>query len=356
MLRFSKLLSLSKDKTYVNEIYPKPVFTSLVFSKKLKKWSAYIDKYIIFKKRLRNFLKDNYDIIHITDHSNAVYLKDIREYSNSRTLITCHDLIAIRQSKDHFNDSPKISTTGKILQNWIYQSLFFADYYACDSRQTQNDLIHLIPKTKKKSEIINLGTDFIFKRSTKKQLKKSIPFDIFKENFIIHVGNACWYKNRISVFRAFKKAKERFKDLKLVLIGPKPQNSELDDDLCYWFLKNVRDIIVLENISDGELKNLYSYAKVLLFPSVIEGFGWPPLEAAIFGCHVITSKTGAIFDLLGNYAIYIEPNDQKSISKALLNTLSINKRKIPKVDLPTYEMCAKNYCNLYKKIIEKLDL
>ena len=46
-------------------------------------------------------------------------------------------------------------------------------------------------------------------------------------------------------------------------------------------------------------------AEFLIFPSFIEGFGWPPLEAVSNGCPVITTKTGAIHDLLGKHANYV---------------------------------------------------
>ena len=132
----------------------------------------------------------------------------------------------------------------------------------------------------------------------------------------------------------------------MVLIGPKPQNNEIDDNIGPWIQKNDQEIIALENINDDELINLYKNAKVLLFPSLVEGFGWPPLEAAMFGCKVVTSKTGAIFEILGNSAIYIEPNNQESICRALLDALSINEKK-------TIEYYMYHLVDNLKKIIYK---
>ena len=138
--------------------------------------------------------------------------------------------------------------------------------------------------------------------------------------------------------------------MKLVLVGPKPQTDELDDKLALWLRKNHQEIIIFENISDSHLRDLYSYAKALIFPSIIEGFGWPPLEAALCGCTVIAAKTGAIFDLLGNSATYIQPNDQRSINNAIIDVFSTKEREKPKVDLPSEENCRENYYNLYKRL------
>ena len=152
-------------------------------------------KYLLFNTRLRNCLKKPYDLIHIIDQSNAIYLNEIKKYSHILGLVTCHDLIAIRQSKGEFKDAPTVSITGKSLQNTIYQSLFLADYYACDSRLTQKDLNRLIPNSKKKSEIINLGTDLMIIGNTRKIPNNTVKYDISGQNFILHVGNAGWYKN-----------------------------------------------------------------------------------------------------------------------------------------------------------------
>ena len=100
------------------------------------------------------------------------------------------------------------------------------------------------------------------------------------------------------------------------------------------------------------MRNLYSYAKALIFPSIIEGFGWPPLEAAFCGCKVIASKTGAIFELLGDSVTYIQPNDQRSINEAIFDVFSTKEKEKPKVELPSEEDCRVNYYNLYNKLIK----
>lgn len=352
MLKFSEsLYTKFHPKFEIDEIYPKPLISLFLKKGKLRKWASYTDKYLVFRNCIKYQLLKNYDLFHITDQSNTVYAKEIKKKSDAPILVTCHDLIAIRQAKDEFKVAPKTSNTGKFLQSWILNSMKGADYFACDSNQTLKDLNRLIPDSCKRSEIIHLGTDFP-KRDNKDRLKRNSEFDPKKENFIMHVGSAAWYKNRNAVFKAFKLVKKRFKDLKLVLVGPKPQINELDDFKITWLRENINEIIILEKISEVQLRNLYSHAKALLFPSFIEGFGWPPLEAALCNSKVITSKTGAIFDLLGDSATYIQPNDQRSINEAIIDVFSTKEREKPKVDLPSEEDCRVNYYNLYSKLIK----
>ena len=79
--------------------------------------------------------------------------------TQAKKIITCHDLIAIRTAKGEFAQAPKTSKSGRRLQNWISDSLHHADYYACDSRQTLEDLNRVNPLSKEKSSVIHLGTE-----------------------------------------------------------------------------------------------------------------------------------------------------------------------------------------------------
>ena len=170
-----------------------------------------------------------------------------------------------------------------MLQKWIQSSLSLADFYACDSEQTKNDLNRVIPHSKLISKVIHLGTEFNDSSpSNASKQKYEIPFEPDEQPFFLHVGSAAWYKNRKGVFRSFINAKKQTKldDLKLLLVGPKIQNFEIDEEIGTWLQANQEDIVSVPHVSEPLLHNLYLNAKALIFPSHVEGFGWPPLEAA----------------------------------------------------------------------------
>ena len=361
MLRFGDLLT-SKKNNHTNldvvEIHSAPVFRKICPDGKLRKWAAYVDKFLLFPKRLkREFLcrKDPFSLIHIIDHSNAIYLPKLKRMNREKKIITCHDLIAVRTAKGEFAQAPKTSRSGKRLQNWISTSLHHADFYACDSRQTLEDLNRLIPLSKEKSSIIHLGTELNSSTiSEKKDLLKILPFDPYTTNFLLHVGSSAWYKNRKAVLRSFIHAHTRLPslNLKLVLVGPEPQQEELDDDLKNWIKSNPSTIFNLQNLCENILSELYQYAQALVFPSFIEGFGWPPLEAAVRGCPVITTRTGAISDLLGSYANYMETDNPKSIDQGVVNLLVSSESKRDPIILPSNEDCRMQYFDLYKQMMK----
>ena len=276
--------------------------------------------------------------------------------TQTKKIITCHDLIAIRTAKGDFNQAPQISISGKRLQSWILDSLSHADYYACDSRQTLEDLNSLIPCSKEKSSILHLGTEKdLSQKLGREDLSKKLPFIPHNTNFLLHVGSSAWYKNRKAVFRSFVHAHRRLPDhdLKLVLVGPEPKKEELDDHLLNWIKSHKSAIYSLQNLTENSLGELYKYAKALVFPSFVEGFGWPPSEAAIRGCPVITTRTGAIADLLGNHAKYVEAENQASIDQSVQELLRSPAAKRDAINLPSNEDCRKQYFDLYEQMVRK---
>ena len=125
-----------------------------------------------------------------------------------------------------------------------------------------------------------------------------------------------------------------------------------DSNLTNWIKSNPSAIHTLQNLPENTLDSLYKYAKALVFPSFIEGFGWPPLEAAVRGCPVITTRTGAISDLLGSYANYVETENQKAIDQGVVDLLVSSEPKKDPIILPSHEDCRRQYFDLYEQMME----
>jgi glycosyltransferase involved in cell wall biosynthesis len=126
--------------------------------------------------------------------------------------------------------------------------------------------------------------------------------------FLFHIGGNQWYKNRLGVLHIFSCLLKRnpARDLKLVMAG-KPWTQVMCRFVCDNGLE--LNIVRLTEVSNEELRALYSSAIALLFPSLQEGFGWPIVEAQACGCPVFTSNRAPMNDVGGNAAIYIDPED-----------------------------------------------
>jgi len=75
-------------------------------------------------------------------------------------------------------------------------------------------------------------------------------------------------------------------------------------------------------LTDEEITALYRNAVALIFPSIYEGFGIPPLEAMSLGCPVIASDIPVLREVCGEAALYFEPKDAGSLRRAMEHLLS----------------------------------
>ncbi len=74
--------------------------------------------------------------------------------------------------------------------------------------------------------------------------------------------------------------------------------------------------------NDHDLARIYRAAAVLVYPSLFEGFGLPPLEAMAHGCPVVAARAGAIPEITGDAALLFEPTDADALGDALTLVLA----------------------------------
>ncbi|HYK34990.1 glycosyltransferase family 1 protein [Alloacidobacterium sp.] len=308
MLRYADMLQqeLNSQGHEVRIIYPPVVFGRLsFFPGLLQKWIGYIDKYLLAPAYLQKQVRHT-DVIHICDHSNAMYLKCAK---NRPTVITCHDLLAVFAARGIF-PGIRIGFTGRIQQRWIAASLSRAKHIVCVSAKTQDDLESLVPGIRPRTTVIHHHLNWNYSPAdsyavTKAKSEAGLSPE---DEYLLHVGGNQWYKNRLGVMRIFFVLRKhpRFQQTKLIMAG-KPWTVEMRRYCISSGLAG--EIIERAEVSNDELEALYSGTTALLFPSVEEGFGWPVLEAQACGCPVITSSRPPMTEIAGDAALFIDPSD-----------------------------------------------
>ncbi len=105
--------------------------------------------------------------------------------------------------------------------------------------------------------------------------------------------------------RVFDRVRESC-DVSLKMVGPAPGRD---------LRKLVQDLNIDESVEfvlspDADtLADLYRHASLLLFPSLYEGFGWPPLEAMALGCPVVCSDAASLPEVVGDAALTCAADD-----------------------------------------------
>jgi glycosyltransferase involved in cell wall biosynthesis len=79
--------------------------------------------------------------------------------------------------------------------------------------------------------------------------------------------------------------------------------------------------------SDEIIISLYKFADLFVFPSLIEGFGLPPLEAVSLGCPVILSDIPVLREVFGEAGFYFNPHSKEDLAKAILKVISDEKQR-----------------------------
>jgi len=106
-----------------------------------------------------------------------------------------------------------------------------------------------------------------------------------KKPYLLYVGNAFPHKNLKRLIRAFRVVLSSKSSLKLVLVGKIDDFYKSFQVLCKE-LKIEKSVIFAGKISDKDLKWLYQNALIYVFPSFLEGFGLPGLEAMEMVCQL----------------------------------------------------------------------
>ena len=291
----------------------------------LAKWLAYIDKFVLFPLQLRRRMRAAPAVVHICDHSNAMYAKQIRGVP---VVTTCHDLLAVRGALGEQTDCPA-SLTGKLLQRWIVAGLRAAEVVACVSKATLEDARRLVARGdgKPKLELIALGLSYPYRRLRADEARARLArFSALRPEtpFVLHVGSNLRRKNREGVLRIFAQSKEGWNGL-LVFAG-----EPLSDALRSLGRQlGVLDRVVeVPDATSEVLEALYNCATAFLFPSRFEGFGWPIIEAQACGCPVICSDRAPLPEVAGEAGLIHPVADEEGFAAEIIRLTDPEERAL----------------------------
>ena len=141
------------------------------------------------------------------------------------------------------------------------------------------------------------------------------PYDHPFQRFIMYVGQQPDYKNIRRLGAAHQQLLEKYRDLGLILVGKKAADTKANE--AYFQQKNYKNILFTDFIPDSQKDWLLERAEAYVFPSLMEGWGLPPLEAMVAGTPVISSNASCMPEVLGDAAEYFDPLDTGDIVRVI---------------------------------------
>lgn len=253
------------------------------------------------------------DLFGLSDVFHASHLL-VPKSRSTPTVGTVFDLTPIRYPEHHISNN---KFTRKQLQVWIDRM----DRVIAISASTARDLEENVAIEKGKVEIIPPGVRSIF-RVLKEVDRGELSKIGLAGEFILAVGNLEPRKNLERLLRAFFILRESRKiPHRLVIVGPagwKDQGIRRTiEDL------RLREQVVLTGYLQEETLNvLYNAAAMLVYPSLYEGFGLPPLEAMAAGCPVAVSRQSSLPEVVGEAGIYFDPLQVEEMADSVYRVLA----------------------------------
>ncbi|MEK7179314.1 MAG: glycosyltransferase family 1 protein [Patescibacteria group bacterium] len=194
------------------------------------------------------------------------------------------------------------------LIHWI--SLKKADHIVTISSATKEDVVKLFKVPPEKISVVLCG----FKKICAIP-EKEIPLP---EKFFFFAGILKLRKNILNIVKAFAEFQKSHPGYHLVLAGNPARGAYYDSVLRFIQEEHLESHIrFVSHLRDGELSYVYRRAEALVFPTFIEGFGYPVLEAMDCGIPVITSNQSSLKEIGGDAALLVNPHDPHDIAKAM---------------------------------------
>ena len=224
---------------------------------------------------------------------------------------------------------------------WLYHlfdqnALKRAAAIICISHTTQQDLVRMLGVEAGRTQVIPIAADPVFQPLAEACVGPTlVKFGLTAQKYLLFVGGTNPRKNLQTLLKAFQVIAPRWPALRLVIVGvnadPNKSGSQVSmggpTNQEWQTSYNIPDelkaaLIAPGYVSQDDLVALYNGATALVFPSLYEGFGLPPLEAMACGCPVAAANTGALPEVVGEAALLCDPTQPAALVAQLEKLLN----------------------------------
>lgn len=270
---------------------------------------------------VKQLKKDNITIFHGLSNEIPFFIKK----SSIKSIVTIHDLIF----KHYPNTYPFFD---RLIYNLKFKySCKNADKIIAISDSTKNDIINFYGINPNKIEVVYQSCNPLFYNLQKEdEVLQTIKKHNLPQNFFLFVGSVEERKNLKLIIECYQYLPKELK-LPLVIVGKPREKSPL---IALIEKHGVTDLIIWKsNLEDDkELQAFYQYCKILIYPSLFEGFGLPVVEGLLSKTPVITSTTSSLPEAGGPSTYFVNPFKPKEMADAIFDILSNEELRIKMIE------------------------
>jgi GT2 family glycosyltransferase/glycosyltransferase involved in cell wall biosynthesis len=151
------------------------------------------------------------------------------------------------------------------------------------------------------------------------------PGGDLREHFVLVLGVSYLHKNRAYALRLWAELRRRGYQGQIVLVGATPPNGNSLAEEASWQMANpalAADVVMMHSVPEDEKAWLLQHADLVVYPTLVEGFGMVPFEAAAAGAPVLSSRQGSLDEILPKELDCMPsmlPADAVALAEALIN-------------------------------------
>jgi glycosyltransferase involved in cell wall biosynthesis len=225
-----------------------------------------------------------------------------------------------------------------------------ADHIITVSQFTRTDICENLGVSPEKISVVHNGISEYYLDKSESGAYVDLP-----RPYILYVGAMSDRKNISGLIESFILFKNKYNtNHSLVLVGPSKNATynRLSVDSADEIID--RYIYETDYLTKKQLKFVYKNADTFVFPSHHESFGLPPLEAAACEVPVVTSRAGAIPEILGDHAEYVNPNNPSDIADGIMTSF-LYSETCPRIKKARVEAEKYTWDNSVQKLLSVID-
>lgn len=267
-----------------------------------------------------------------------------------RVVVTLHDLIWIEHSRLSRADRAGGIANHLFARATMGRALRRADRVIAVSEQTRSRALDYYGLDRSRVDVVRHGVDHeLF------QCSATAP-PLFSGRYFLCLGNTRPYKNIPTAMRAFASCARRWPDLSLIVAG---RGDSFETLRTLSRKLGVGDRVrFVGPVSAAESVQLFRGAVALVFPSLVEGFGLPVLEAMAAGCPVIASRCPALVEIAGPAALFCEATEVDRFAEAMATLLDdeglrsdLHRRGLERARAFSWQRCAAETLAIYRQLL-----
>lgn len=232
-------------------------------------------------------------------------------------IMTLHDIILVRLAADYYS-APR----ARLYERRLRSRVEAADHIITVSEFSRRDILEWSGVDPGKVSVVYNGVGENFKPVTDSELLEAVRHRYgLPRRFLLCVGSTEPRKNIRKAIEAYSEVRRMEPGVGLVVTGVDYCRVQPGEAFAGLPLDGV---MFAGYVSDTDMPAVLSAAELLLFPSLYEGFGLPPLEAMACGTPVVTSNTTSIPEVAGDAAVMVDPENASEMTAALEMVLNSN--------------------------------